>query len=149
MIWKTTDNWSSYLLADNWVICRFRDRRIYLVHAIDQSQGIKQLQCMIIFLNSHFLCSLPEQLYTVPTLCLFSSRQAEWTPEQESCCILRLPIKFERSNLSWSWFFWSLLHVPRDVLLKHGILHRNMCVHVDMYELYTYRLQDLFMLVIK
>ena len=24
------NNWSSYLLADNWVICRFRDRRIYL-----------------------------------------------------------------------------------------------------------------------
>ena len=99
------DNWISYWLADNGiicmliifycftshvyyfqvkiynktvidVICRLRHRGIYL-YVIDQSKGIKELQCIIIFLNSHFLCSLPEQMYIMPTLSLFSSRQAE------------------------------------------------------------------------
>ena len=37
----------SYLQTSNWVVCRLHDSHIYL-HAIDQSQCIKQLQCIII-----------------------------------------------------------------------------------------------------
>ena len=46
-----------HLLADNSVICTLRDFRIYL-HDTDQSQCIKQLQCIINQFIAQYHCIL-------------------------------------------------------------------------------------------
>ena len=52
------------LLTDNWVICRLCDSLIYL-HTTDQSQCIKQLQCIIIYITLYNMFFIYIYIYVV------------------------------------------------------------------------------------